>query len=264
MKSQSINKRACKPIIWLLVAMSLLFVPASALAENAISLKLETASVLPGSEVQVPIIIEKNTGLSSLKFSIKYDDTVLTLTNVVFPKNTGTYSCVPEPYGSNQIINFVSPLAAFTKTGTLATLTFSVNQNAELNAVSNILIEYEEDDIFDSNFNTVPFVTVDGGIYVTDGSQQSMAVLPSALSMIEEEAFINTSFYYVVLPETTTSIGSKAFANCSNLKYIYIPSKTTSIADDAFLNVTGLTIYGKSGSYAQTFANRKGYTFQVQ
>lgn len=264
MKSKSINKRACRQIIWLLVVMSLLFIPAIAFAENAISLKLETASVLPGSEVQVPIIIEKNSGLSSLKFSIKYDDAVLTLTNVAFPKNTGTYSCVPEPYGANQIINFVSPLAAFNKTGTFATLTFSVKQNAELNKMSNILIEYEEDDIFDLDFNTVPFVSVDGGIYVIDGSQQSMAVLPSALTMIEEEAFADTSFYYVVLPETTTSIGSKAFANCSNLKYIYIPANTTSIADDAFLNVTGLTIYGKSGSYAQTFASRKGFTFQVQ
>lgn len=264
MKSESINKRAYRPIIWLLVVISLLFIPTSAFAENAISLKLETTSVLPGSQVQVPIVIEKNTGFSSLKFSIEYDDTVLTLTNVAFPKNTGTYSCVPEPYGANQIINFVSPLAAFTKTGTFATLTFSVKQDAELNKVSNILIEYEEDDIFDSNFNTVPFVSMDGGIYVTDGSQQSMAVLPSALTTVEEEAFMNTSFYYVVLPETTTSIGSKAFANCSNLKYIYIPAKTTSIADDAFLNVAGLTIYGKSGSYAQTFASRKGYTFQIQ
>ena len=264
MITNTINKRLSWLMLLLLIAVCIFFAPTYAYADGTVSLKLDTATVQPGSDVQIPIIIENNTGLSSLKFLVKYDDTVLTLTNVTFPKNSGTYSSVPQPYSANQIINFVSPLSAFTKTGTFATLSFSVKQNADLNTISNIQIEYEEDDIFDMNFSTVSFVSVNGAIYVSDGSQESMAVLPSALTIIAEESFMNTSFYYVVLPETTVTIGSKAFADCENLQYIYIPETTTTIADDAFLNVENLTVYGKNGSYAQTFASQKGYTFQAK
>lgn len=257
-------RRVCRISILLIALVSFFSIQTNAFGENLVSLKLETASVQPGSEVQVPIIVDRNTGLSSLKFLIKYDDSVLTLTNVTFPKNTGTYSSVPQPYGANQIINFVSPYSAFTNTGIYATLIFTVNQDAELNKVSNIIIEHEENDIFDMNFNNVPLVSVNGAIYVSYGSQESIAVLPSKLTIIKEESFMNTSFYYVVLPETTSEIESKAFADCKKLEYIYIPENTTKIAEDAFLNVANLTIYGKDGSYAEFFANTRGYAFQSQ
>jgi hypothetical protein len=264
MRQKTCSKKAYRPMLWLLVLISIFFIPTVSLADNSVSLKLESASVEPGSEVQVPIIIEKNAGIASLKFSVAYDQNVLTLTNVKFPKNTGTYSCAPEPFGTNQVINFVSPLSAFTKTGTFATLTFTVNEDAALNKASSITIDYDEDDIFDAEFNEVPFVALSGAIYVSEESPESMAVLPSTLTRIEEESFMNTSFYYVVLPETTTEIGSKAFAYCPNLQFIYIPEATTQIADNAFLNVTNLTIYGKAGSYAETYANMKGYDFEAQ
>ncbi len=259
----------CKRANWLIIGLPLiicllLLVPTDTLAENVVSLRINSAFAQPGAEVQVPVILENNTGLASLKFSIQYDNEVLTLTNVTFPKNTGTYSSVPEPYAADQVLNFVSPLSAYSKTGTFATLTFLVNENAALNESANILVVYEEEDVFDMGFNNVALSASMGSVYITDGSQGSMTVLPAALTTIAEEAFMNTSFYYVILPETTTAIGSKAFANCNNLKYIYIPEKTTSIADDAFQNVTGLTVYGKSGSYAEFYAGRKGYGFEAQ
>ena len=266
MMSHTRNGRLFWQILLVLVFISTFFVSSSTVsfADNAVSLKMETTVVQPGSEVYLPIIIERNTGISSLKFLIKYDDTVLTLTNVAFPKNAGTYSSVPQPYTANQIINFVSPLTEFTKTGVFATLTFKVNQNAELNKNCDILIEHNEDDIFDKNFNNMPFVSVNGGVYISDVDQENMAVFPSSLSVVAEESFRNTSFYYVVLPETVAAIEAEAFADCSNLKYIYIPQNTTEIAENAFLNVTDLTVYGKDGSYAEQFAGKMGYTFQAR
>lgn len=264
MSSRIIDNSVSRHILCLLVLISVLTIPTVTVAENGVMLQIGTTSAQPGMSVEVPISIENNAGISSLRFVIKYDNTVLTLTNISFPKNTGTYSSVPQPYTENQTVNFVSPLSAFSKTGLFATLTFSVNENAEANITSNILVEYDEDNIFDMNFNNVPFVTSIGSIYVSDGGEVDMTVLPAELTTISEEAFMNTSFYYVIVPEMTTTIGSKAFANCSNLKYIYIPERTNQIADDAFLNVTGLTIYGKTGSYAETYAGRKGYAFQPQ
>ena len=229
-----------------------------------VSLKVDVISARPGAEINVPITIERNSGLASLKFKVIYDDTVLTLNNVSFPKRAGTYTSVPEPYTASQTINFVSPLSLFSETGTFATLSFSVNENAELNSNTVIEIEFDEDNIFDMVFNNVPLTASDGTVRIIDNTQGGMAVLPQRITAVTEESFMNSSFYYIVLPESVTTIESKAFAGCSNLKYIYIPENTTKIAEDAFLNVTGLTIYGKDGSYAEFFANKHGYEFQVQ
>ena len=86
-------------------------------------------------------------------------------------------------------------------------------------------------------------------------------ILPSALKTIEAEAFAGGAFQYAYLPEGTASIGGKAFADCPNLIYIYIPESCTSISKDAFSGVTGLTIFGQDGSYAEFYAGKNGFTF---
>ncbi len=68
----------------------------------------------------------------------------------------------------------------------------------------------------------------------------------------------------VVIPEvidgyTVTSIGRSAFEYCSRVTSIEIPGSVTSIGDDAI--VSSVTIYGESGSYAETWAQRNGNTF---
>ena len=86
-------------------------------------------------------------------------------------------------------------------------------------------------------------------------------VLPAALTEIGEEAFAGGVFTCVKLPENTDTIGKNAFANCPNLKYIYIPEGCLWIDRYAFTGVTGLTILGVDGSYAQTYASGKGFDF---
>ena len=83
--------------------------------------------------------------------------------------------------------------------------------------------------------------------------------LPSALKVIEEEAFEGVTVDKVVIPAGTTTIGSRAFAD-SSLIYIVIPDSVTSIASDAFDGVSGLTIQCSEGSAADTFAEAKGYS----
>ena len=58
-------------------------------------------------------------------------------------------------------------------------------------------------------------------------------------------------------------IGSRAFENCRNLSTVTIPSTVSYIADDAFNGCTKLTIRGKAGSYAQTYAESKGIKFKA-
>ncbi len=62
----------------------------------------------------------------------------------------------------------------------------------------------------------------------------------------------------VIIPANTKKIGSGAFAGISG-KSVYIPASVKSIADDAFGK--GITVYGYTGSAAETWAKAKGYTF---
>ena len=60
------------------------------------------------------------------------------------------------------------------------------------------------------------------------------------------------------LPADLTTIGPEAFVGVG-ADAVYIPQGVTSIAADAFDD--GITIYGVSGSYAQTYAQTNGFPF---
>ena len=60
----------------------------------------------------------------------------------------------------------------------------------------------------------------------------------------------------------TKAIAGYAFYMCTALTSITIPNSVTSIGEYAFYDCTLLTtIYGYTGSYAETYANTNGYTF---
>jgi uncharacterized repeat protein (TIGR02543 family) len=85
-------------------------------------------------------------------------------------------------------------------------------------------------------------------------------VLPTGLTEIGEEAFSGGAFRFAKLPEGVETIGPRAFAGCKALAYIYIPAEVC-IDGSAFEGVDALTVFGKAGSSAQTFAEEKGFRF---
>ncbi len=86
-------------------------------------------------------------------------------------------------------------------------------------------------------------------------------VLPASLTTIGEEAFAGGAFTYARIPEGTTRIEGRAFADCPNLRHVYIPESATSIDSTAFAGTSGLTIHGKDGSYAEFYASKYGFAF---
>ena len=79
--------------------------------------------------------------------------------------------------------------------------------------------------------------------------------LPRSVRIIYRSAFNGCdSLTHVTIDEGCTHIGYRAFGNCKNLESIVIPSSVKQIGSEAFLHCRKLKIYGKSGSYAETYA----------
>ena len=90
-------------------------------------------------------------------------------------------------------------------------------------------------------------------------------VLPAALTQIGEEAFAGGAFTYVVVPEGTTRIEKRAFADNKNLRKIVIPDSVEWISWDAFDGVDALTICGGGeGCYAYDYAMENGFAYKEQ
>ena len=87
-------------------------------------------------------------------------------------------------------------------------------------------------------------------------------VLPSALSVIESEAFSGGGFTSVVIPSNVTAIAAKAFEGCNHLAHVFIYSDHMSIADDAFPSGIGLVLHCRKDSDAALFAQRKGFALE--
>ncbi|MBR4949879.1 MAG: leucine-rich repeat protein, partial [Clostridia bacterium] len=86
--------------------------------------------------------------------------------------------------------------------------------------------------------------------------------IPNSVTSIREGAFeFCSSLTSITIPNHVTSISDGAFYNCSGLTSITIPDSVTSIGNSAFKYCDNLTIYGYSGSYAETFANENDIPF---
>lgn len=98
-------------------------------------------------------------------------------------------------------------------------------------------------------------------IWMRPLAEENILTLPSGLQEIEEEAFEgNGTFAGVQLPNSLTSIGSRAFADCGGLWAMVVPSSVTDFGTDVF-QVGNITLYGYSGSAAESYASANGIDF---
>lgn len=94
-------------------------------------------------------------------------------------------------------------------------------------------INYEE-------FSTTP-LSYAHHLYL-NGNEITTLVIPSSLTSIGGKAFSEcTGLTSVTIPNSVTSIGEKAFSGCTGLTSFTIPSSVTMIGDGAFSRCTGLT-----------------------
>lgn len=82
--------------------------------------------------------------------------------------------------------------------------------------------------------------------------------LPTSTFYVDDEAFVgNSMIQSVVAPDGLQVIGTRAFADCANLKCITLPDSVSYIAEDAFENTPDVVIFASVGSYAWQWAEKQ-------
>lgn len=83
--------------------------------------------------------------------------------------------------------------------------------------------------------------------------------LPASTFYVDDEVFVgNSTIQSVVAPDGLQVIGTRAFADCANLKCITLPDSVSYIAEDAFENTPDVVIFASVGSYAWQWAEKQG------
>lgn len=83
--------------------------------------------------------------------------------------------------------------------------------------------------------------------------------LPASTFYVDDEAFVgNSTIQSLVAPDGLQVIGTRAFADCANLKCITLPDSVSHIAEDAFENTPDVVIFASVGSYAWQWAEKQG------
>ena len=72
-------------------------------------------------------------------------------------------------------------------------------------------------------------------------SGDDLLIIPEGTTTIANNAYQNTNYKCVVIPNSVTSIGMYAFADCNSLTSITIPGSVTSIGDGVFSYCSSLT-----------------------
>ena len=122
----------------------------------------------PGDTVTVDLTLKENPGIISLRLKVKYDGTVLTLTEKsvvnMFQNVTPSRNITDIPYVL--IFDSSTSEANVTATGKLATLTFKINENAEADQIANI--ELLVDNVFDFDGANISASAENGAVSVSE------------------------------------------------------------------------------------------------
>lgn len=139
-----------------------------------------SAEAKPGDTIVIPVSIEKNPGIVSLKLAVTYDATVLELVEaaagdfVVAEQEDITIGSPSfGPVENNPFtINWMDALATEnnTKSGVIANLTFKVKEGAAEGDTS-ISLSYNPNDVFDWTMNNVEFAMKSGTVTVAAGNE---------------------------------------------------------------------------------------------
>ena len=155
--------------IALVIVMMLGVMPVSVFAADEMTITVENKSSLAGSDISISISLSNNPGIASTKLKVAYDDSILTLNSIEYNTEMGGQTLPPQTMATPVTLTWVSPFEEYADDCVFATLNFTVAETAEANAVADITITYDPNDIYNMNEDNVDCIVVDGSVTVVAG-----------------------------------------------------------------------------------------------
>ena len=207
--------------------------------------------------LSVPLVyaedVQSVNNIGQSQASIQTDENGFEIENGVLRRYTGTATEVVIPEGVTSI-----GALAFDGCSNLTEVTIpkgvtSIGPNAFFGT------KWIEDQKKENPLVIVNNIVIDG---VTCSGN---VTIPEGVTSIGVNAFYDcSSITEITIPESVTSIGDFAFSGCSSITEITIPESVTSIGNGAFNYCSSsLTICGKEGSIAQTYAADYNIPFKL-
>ncbi len=162
-------KKISKAMAWILtIALMVGLLPAGAYAaQSEMTLKVGEVSGAAGSEVQVHLDLENNPGVASIAVSIAYDSNILTLKSIEYNSELGGIQQQPASLDSPVGLRWVNGTANFTQeSARFATLTFSISKSVSNNAVAYLNVNFDPDEICDTDLTNIPLTVINGSVTV--------------------------------------------------------------------------------------------------
>lgn len=178
--------------------------------------------------------------------------------------HSGLYFKVTAPDGTSTVIGATNeygktPAYTVTKTGT-----YTVEELGTKNSDGSYTLG---DEFLKPEKISFEITSADAGAdYVFNANPHVMSVtIPGTVTKIGQAAFMYASLKTVVLPTNLEEIPFSCFAKCPNLRNVYVYGKDTKIDNYAFQGSgfigINATMYGYTGSPAETYANNNGIKF---
>lgn len=138
--------------------------------ENPVQIAIDTKKVRAGKTVLVNVSLQNNPGMWGMDLAVNYDKTKLTLVSVtngmVFADAEWTKGNLS---GEKYILSYeAGGLENITANGVIATLEFTVNEDAQADDFYEISVSFNNGDIINADFEEINPSVVSGGIIVID------------------------------------------------------------------------------------------------
>jgi hypothetical protein len=234
-----------------------------------------------------------NPALASITFTSSTPPTLGTnvfqntpLSTIYVPMGTrAAYEAVPQLAGRNIVEMSPMPgsfsgigwnfrdgiLTITTNAGTTAWRTGRSAATFQISDVTNVVINSSVTSIGNNAFRDTSFtsmiipdsVTEIGQYAFNQNINLSSVRLPAGITELRLRTFTGAVLESVTIPDGVTHIHDGVFSHNYLLREIYIPMSVVYINEWALIrsHSNNLTIYGHSGSFAEAFANERGFPF---
>ena len=225
-----------------IVAMTILYSPTFASVKiNGIAYELNgaTATVVSGGNYTGTIVIPASVTYASVPYAPPVTYTVTSIVDYAFDGCTGLTS-VTIPNSVTSIGDYAfygcTGLTSITIPNSVTHIGFRAFEDCT--GLTSLSVE-AGNTVYDSRNNCNAIIETSTNTLIF-GCQNT--TIPNSVTSIGDRAFYEcTGLTSVTIPNSVTSIGSNAFEHCRSLTSVTIPNSVTSIGGSAFRGCSGLT-----------------------